>query len=877
MSLWSRVRNVFRRDGLNLEIDEELESHITEAIAEGRDPREARRAFGSALRRREESRDARVAVWLDALRADSLFGLRQLWKHKAASLTAIFSLALAMGACTSAFRLIDALLLRPLPVAEPHNLFILAYEFRDHLGATRKEESFEYPLFRHLRESAGNQAELIAISHLKRFDLTFSTDAEMEKAWSQYVSGWMFPSFGLKAALGRLLTPDDDRKPGAHPYAVLSHDYWTRRFGQDPKIIGRTFRHGNLLYEIVGVAEEGFTGSETGTFTDIFIPTMMNARAIEHPHWSWFRTWVRIPPQASLETVRQRLQPAMSNYRREKAKSFSGQLRPDRVEQYIRAPLSLEPAWAGVSGLKKDYGRPLQILGVLVLLVLLISCVNVANLMTAWAASRAREMALRVAIGAGRLRLAQLVLVESALIVGFASLLGGLFSWWSAPFVIRMINPTDNPVRLMLPTDLRLFGFAFLLAAVVTALFGLMPALRASAVQPAGALRGGENPHSGRRLRQWHIAAQAAFCVLVLFSSILFVTTFHRVSNQPTGFTSAGLFVLDVSAKDGTKPSRWDQVAERLRTVPGVESAAISEWALMSGNIRTEDILENGRPVEEEVYFLAVSPGWLETMRIGFLGGRGFRPEEFHRGVAIVNEAFSKRFLQGQNPVGRLIESNLRIVGYVQNARYRDMRETFRPSVYVPFHAKNEEGAWLAPEWGTFLVRTSAADPLALAQTLRREVQRAAPEFYVSNIRTQTELVQSHTIRERLLAMLAVFFAVVVLMLAGAGLYGVLNYSVVERRKEIGIRMALGAQAAQVARRVTADVFGMLAAGAAAGLAGGIASRRFIEALLFEVQPTELTILAAPMVALFATALVAALPPVIQAVRLDPSSTLRAE
>src|SRR5271163_1421860 len=264
MSVWSRIANVFRRDRLNREIDEELEAHLEEAMTHGRDPLEARRAFGSAMRHRENSRDVRLVAWLESLRRDAVFGWRQLNKTKITSAAAILSLALAIGACTSAFRLIDALLLRTLPVENPERLYDLS---RQGIGPEGKPQTFDgwaYPDFQLMRGAVKDQAELIAVSYAEPGDLTYKSDAEIEKASMQYVSGWMFSSLGIRPALGRVLTENDDLKPAAHPYAVISHDYWLHRFGQDPAVIGRTFHMDNDLYEIVGVAEAPFSGTEIG-------------------------------------------------------------------------------------------------------------------------------------------------------------------------------------------------------------------------------------------------------------------------------------------------------------------------------------------------------------------------------------------------------------------------------------------------------------------------------------------------------------------------------------------------------------------------------------------------------------------------------------
>ncbi|MGA2594625.1 MAG: ABC transporter permease, partial [Bryobacteraceae bacterium] len=556
MAWWSRIANVFRGERLSREIDEELSSHIEEAIAQGRDPGEARRAFGSVLRRREESRDIRLIAWLDSLRADAVFGWRQLMKRKVTSAAAILSLALGIGACTSAFRLIDALLLRPLPVADPQHLYAVVRQGIDFDGQVRTVDVWAYPAFRLMRAAVKDQAELLAISYAQRMDLTYKSDREMEKAYVQYASGWMFGTLGLRPALGRLLTENDDLQPGAHPYAVLSYDYWTRRFARNTKIIGRTFRMGDRLCEIAGVGPERFTGTETGTVTDIFVPTMMHP-AVTHDDWTWHRTLARLKPGAAIEPVRAKLNATSRAFEEERAKGFTGMSKQD-IEKFLDQRLVLEPAAAGASEMQNEYLRSLVALGVLVALVLLIACANVANLMTAQAAARAREMALRVSIGAGRWRLVQLVLVESFILAFLAAAMGGLFAWWSAPFVVGRINPPDNPARLFLPADWRVLGFGLALTLGVMLLFGLTPALRASAIKPARALKGGEDPHSRRRMMHALIAAQVAFCFLVLFVAGLFAATFERLSHRPTGFDADRLLTLDTVTQRAESPVFWD-------------------------------------------------------------------------------------------------------------------------------------------------------------------------------------------------------------------------------------------------------------------------------------------------------------------------------
>jgi len=877
MSLWTRLTNALGSSRVNREIDEELQSHIAEALASGRDPQEAHRAFGSPLRHREASRDARLITWLDSLRADAVFGLRRLRKNKITSAAAILSLALALGACTAAFRLIDALLFRPLPVSHPEELFVMERQGIGPEGKAQSYDGWEYPLFQRMRQAAKGQAELIAVSYSERNDITFAGDDEMEKAHLQYVSGWMFQSFGLQPALGRLLTERDDHTPGAHPYAVLSYDYWTHRFGEDPKVVGRTFRMGNQVYEIVGVSQKGFTGSEPGTVNDIFVPTMMHECA-SRSDCSWFRTFARINAGVAQEPLRAKLEGVTRGFLEERAKGFQAMSAQD-IRNFVRQSVVLEPASAGVSSLQETNRLPLAALAVLVMLVLLIACANTANLLTAQAAAREREMALRVSIGGGRLRLIQLVLLGSAWIAVFAGVIGALLAWGMTPLVVSMINPPDNPVRLVLPADWRVLAFGIALAFGVTLLFGLAPALRASAVQPAAALKGGENPHARHRLMSILAAMQVAFCILVVYVAGLFTTTFERLSHRPTGFSAERILTLDTVPNGKPTPEAWEQVRQQVSAVPGVERVALTCWPLLGEWAWNDGISVNGAPAGDALaYFLSVSPGWAETLKIDFIDGADFRPTDSYPGAVIVNQAFAKQFFHGENPVGKSFDEvedegprkTFRVVGLLRDACYRDLRECVLPTVYVPF-GKPQNGR------GTFLVRTAGANPLALAQTLRKAIPQANPAFRVSRIRTQQEINDAQTIRERLLATLGLFFAAVAVMLAGVGLFGVLHYSVLQQRRDIGIRLALGAQASDIVRKVCGEVLVMVLAGVAIGIVLGFVAVKPIESLFYGVTATETSTLATPILTILVATILAALPPALRAVRIDPASMLRVE
>jgi putative ABC transport system permease protein len=893
LRIWpQRLRNLFRKGKLEHELDAELASHIElhteENLRAGMTPEDARRAallkLGGVEQTKESVRDISLVPWLDSLRRDAVYGLRQLAKNKITSTAAVLSLALAIGACTSAFRLIDAILLRPLPVTHPENLYSLGRVGVDPNGSPSDFDGWAYPDFQLMRDAAKGRAKLIAISYDERVDLTYKSDQEIEKAHVAYVSGDTFSSFGIQPALGRVLADSDDLVPGAHPVAVISHDYWTRRFANDPNVVGKTFRIGNDLLQIVGVSRPPFTGTEPGTMIDIFMPTMMNP-SVTRKDSTWHRIFAIVKPGVAIEPLRANLDAVTRAFETERSKSWTSET-PEEIARFLEQKLYLASASSGASGFQQDNRHALLALGVLVFLVLLIACVNVANLMTAQAAARAREMALRVSIGAGRRHLLQLVLVESAILALLSSALGALFAAWSAPFVIGTINPPENPVRLALPADWRVLLFGIALTVFVTCLFGLLPALRASSVQPASALKGGDNLHVRHRLMHVLIAAQVAFCFLVLFVSGLFVSTFQNLSRQPLGFSADRLLVLDTVTRAPVPSLAWLQLADQLRSVPGVERVSVASRALLDDYSNNNSISINGSgPSETLAYFLHVSPGWLDTMKISLIDGRDLVATDTDPGAAIVNETFAKIFFKGANPVGKSFNelydegpsANCRIVGVVRDSRYQQIRGATLPVAYLPFYSVTPSGAPTKENRAALLVRTASKNPLVLASALRQAVSLARAEYRVTNLRSQQELIEAQTVRERFLAALASFFSVVALVLASVGLYGVLHYSVLQRRREIGIRMAIGAQPGSIARLVTVDALSMVLLGAFAGLALGLISVRYLESLFYQVKPTDIGILAFPALAIFTAALLAAIPPLLRAVRVDPMVALRYE
>ena len=427
-----RLLGTIRRSRTDRDLAEELELHMQLAKEDeerhGRSGvnarREARLQWGSTSHAMDALRDQRGVPWIGAFSSDIVFGWRQLNKHRTVSAAAILSLGLAIGATTGAFRLVDAVLLRTLPVANPGSLFYVAFNHTDSQGRTEDRDDFDYPTYLQYARAITNRAELMVLGMSAPLDVTVAGSDEPERIFRQYVSGNVFSTFGLVPAAGRLIVPADDDRSGAHAVAVLSYEYWTRRFGRDPRAVGQTLRAGSQSYEIIGVAPRRFIGTEPGRITDIYVPATMNLDALDSPGWSWFRLWVRPNTGATVPELEQSLQTVFSEQHQKDVKQFPPETPRHRIDAYLNEQIRLHPAASGASGMQQTLRRPLLILVALVALVLLVACTNVANLLIAQALARGREMALRVSIGADRWRLIRLVLVESAMLAVSASMVG---------------------------------------------------------------------------------------------------------------------------------------------------------------------------------------------------------------------------------------------------------------------------------------------------------------------------------------------------------------------------------------------------------------------------------------------------------------------
>ena len=876
-----RLWGTLTRRRTDEDLQAELQAHL--ALAEEADGgRSARVRFGGVTPAMDGLRDQRGLPWLDSLTADVKFGWRRLRKTPRGSLTAILSLALAIGATTGAFRLIDALLLRPLPVSEPHRLFAVGTTFLDSDKRWNIRQEFDYPSYVDFSRALGEDATAMVAGMVYPARIVIDPGGDPEVVPRQLVSGNFFGTIGLKPAAGRLLTSADDERAGAAPVAVLGYDFWRRRFGGDPSVVGRRIHSGKQRIEIVGVVSRGFTGTEPGSITDVYMPARFNTQALDNRGWSWMRIWLRAAPGVSEDRIQQRLQTALRSQQLEHLKTLPAGTPKEQIDAYLNEEVRLVSASAGVSPLQKTFSTPLWVLLALAGLVLVVACVNVASTQLSQSLARQHEMALRVSIGASRGRLVRLLLIESGMLAIAASVLGVFFATWAAPIVVMMIADVERPVRLVLDLDWRALAFSVALAVVVTFLFGLLPAMRASSIRPLGVLRAAQ-PQGSRRMSNVLVAGQMAFSVALLFVTGLFVASFVRVSNRPLGFSPDHLLVMQTEGRATHPPPVWAALADELSRTPGVQSASMAAWAPLSGNRWTGQVRVEGRTIEGgSPFFLDVSGGYFRTVGLELLRGRDFGRDDVapavtddkkaRPGVAIVNEAFARVYFAGADPVGRRfsvgprrIDVPVEVVGLVSNAAYMSVKEELHPTVYVPIEAR---------ESGAIFVRT-AGDPASMSATLTREIGRIRPDLRVTAAQPQSLLVARQLTRDRVLATISVFFATVALLIAGIGLYGVVSQSVIREQRDIAIRMALGAAARQAIGRTAGAIAVAAGAGGLVGLVLGMIASRPLEALLFEVSAGEPVSVAGPMAALALVMVIAALPPLLRAIRINPVRALR--
>jgi predicted permease len=901
MSWISRIANAVRPGRAAAGLDDELQFHLDERIDDlirGGVPRHeaeilARRQLGNRLSLRESSYDVKSAAWLDSLLRDFSFGLRMHAKRRTASLAAIASLALAIGACTASFTLIDALIFRPLPLPAPGQLINLARMMPAFLSADNQpseSDSFSYPQYELLRDTAREHADLFAMRLSAGLQPVLFDDAAgaSENVRAEAISGQGFEILGVKPAFGRLIQPADDSVTGGHPVAVLSYAFWSHRFGASPSAIGRWVTVDRTQFQIVGIAAGPFGGVQPGYLTDVWLPlsVAIDPRQLADPDRGSVGVWGRLNAGATPSQMRDPLQAVLTNFLRDRVRiNPPRNLHGAQLQQFTDAPLHIRDASTGRDSLfRLQFLRPLGILSLICALLLLVACSNVANLMIARASARNAEMALRMSLGAARSRLIQQMLMESAQLAAAACALGLLLAALIVPSIVVRLGPTEFPAWLDVGPGSRTLAFAVALSLLTALLFGVVPALRASSVSPGYALKAGGTQNSGRMgSLRWMLAAQVGFSVAVLFLSGLLLLSFGKLIAVDLGFARDNVVLFDLAPRnpESHRTDSGAKLLEYVRHLPAVEAASLAQQRPMGGAmvwIMTPIIRFSGRanetvrPIE-----VPVSEGFFRAMRIRWIAGRDFLSEEIagHSPAVIVNQAFADKFLHGRNPIGETFDKiddgpdpvPQQIVGVVANFRYNNLREPGGPSIYTPL--RDAAGATLS-------IRT-ASRSASLVPWLRAEIETAAPALTVRGSILLASQIDNTMIGERLLALLAGFFSVAALLLAGVGLYGVVNYATVRRTHEIGIRIALGARRAAVVRLIVGGAAMPVVTGIALGMGAGLGLARYLASQLFGVKAADFWSLAVPLACMLIAAAAAVLPPALRAADADPLIALRCE
>jgi predicted permease len=880
-----------RRRRTERELDEEVRGYLDAAIDDRmrrgmtRDEavRASRLAIGSLEAVKDQTRDAGWESIAEGCWRDGVHAVRALRRTPTFSAVVIALLGLGIGANTAIFSVLDAFLLRPLPVHEPGELITLAA-----VGPRAGDRAFSYPAYRQLANGGGAVIEAVATSGRFRDAVSFDGAPAPEPVDLKWVSGNYFTVLGVPAAHGRTLLPGDDQSPPGIPVAVLSDAIWTRRFGRNPSVVGSRFIYKNIGYTVVGVAPRGFFGDTVGEAPDLWLP--MTTRQAPPDVWTthsndWLRILARRRQDVTLDQARVSLEPTYNAIRDEAAAALrSAEFR----NAMLANRLAVEPAAGGLPMLRERLSAPLTILLGAVSLILLIVCANVANLMLARSAVRRRETAVRLAIGAGPVRLIRQLFAEALVVAALGGVLALFLAAWSGPVIAAFITRgAPTPLTIDVSPDVRVFSFALCLSSITALLFGLWPAIRATRVDLLSALKtGSPGARAGRfRLGRALVVGQIALSLVLLFGAGLFVRSLIKLEAIDAGFDPDAVLLFQLAptqpASLAERREIYRQLVSRAESLPGVAAASASAVSLFIGeswgNVISVDGFQPQPGVTPRTFVNAVTPRHFDVMQTVIIRGRSFGAEDHESAprVGIVNETFARQFFGGDDAIGRRVgfsaqpAAMMEIVGVVRDAKYLDLRESPRPMLYVPF---TQHGQPLF----TLEVRI-AGGSAAIESALRRELAAVDRRMAIVRDMTLRGQVDWSLAAEQLIARLSAVFGLLALLLAAVGLYGVVAYLTAQRTAEIGIRIALGADRSDVRRLVLSDTLRLAAVGVAIGLPAALGSARLLEGQLYQIEPTDPPSLAIGVVTLTVTALVAGFLPARRAARVDPTVTLRAE
>jgi predicted permease len=864
------------------------------------------------------------------LTRDLRYAWRGLVRSPLFTLVALVSIALGIGANTAIFTLVDEVLLRMLPVKDPEQL-VLFNGARNHYGSNSGGNMLSFPMYEDFRDNFVDRAGAPALPRVSQpvpnpapaapifsgmfarrpVAMNVGVNGQTERVPGELVSGTYFQVLGVRAALGRVILPDDDKTRADGFVAVLSCDYWRNRFGSDPSVLGRRVTINNYPFTIIGVSQAGFDGLDIGAVASVRVPITLKAQMT--PNWDdidnrrsrWANVFGRLQPGVSRQQALGVLQPFFHGLLQQEVQMppFSNTTSYTR-EQFLKGQVDLLPAAQGRSPIRQQLSEPLRLLFAIVGGVLLIACANVASLLIARAAARQKEIAVRLALGASRARIVGQLLVESVMLAGAGGVLGLAIAAWTTRFLIGFLPSTGTPHVIAGSIDNRILAFNFALSLVTGVLFGLVPALRSTRPSLAptlkdqvGAVAGGA---SGVRLRKALVVAQVTVSMLLLVGAGLFIRSLRNLKLVDLGLKTDNLIAFNVSPTlSGYTPVRaktFDkQLLERASALPGVSSAAFAQIGLLEGNEWDSSISVEGyepKPGENmNPYCNAVSPGYFKTMGMALVAGRDFderdaryetvvpqpnTPPSYK--VAIVNESYAKHYFGDRSPIGRHIgfginpgtNTPIEIIGVVKDAKYTGVRDDIPRQVFFAFLEGDFAGS------AVIYVRT-AIRPEAAFGSIRETMRRLDPNIPMFNARTMEAQLDQSLLNDRLVATLSTAFGILATMLAVIGLYGVMAFTVARRTREIGVRMALGAVHGDVIWLVMREVFVLVGTGLALGLLAAAGAARAISSQLYGVAAGDPGTMIVAATLLLAVALIAGYVPARRATRVNPVLALRYE